>query len=255
MQLSNSTIFVSGGSSGLGKACVERLVQAGANVVIADLNEQEGEALCNALGEATRFVRTDVTSPSDVEQAVKQATDAFGSLHGVVSCAGILGAARVVGRKGPHDLDLFRRVVEVNLIGTFNVLRCAAAAMSQNDPDDEGERGVIVNTSSVAAFEGQIGQAAYAASKGGVASMTLPIARELASSGIRVVAIAPGIFRTPMMDAAPPLVLESLEQQTVFPKRLGEPADFAALVQHVFENPMLNGETIRLDGAVRMGLK
>lgn len=255
MQLSSSTVFVSGGSSGLGKACVERLVRAGANVVIADLNEQEGNSICGALGEATRFVRTDVTSPSDVEQAVKLAIDTFGSVHGVVSCAGILGAARVVGRQGPHDLDLFRRVVEVNLIGTFNILRCAAEAMSQNDPDDEGERGVIVNTSSVAAFEGQIGQAAYAASKGGVASMTLPIARELASSGIRVVAIAPGIFRTPMMDAAPPVVLESLEQQTVFPKRLGEPADFAALVQHIFENAMLNGETIRLDGAVRMGPK
>lgn len=255
MQLSNSTILITGGSSGLGRGCAERLVQAGANVVIADLNEQQGMTLCETLGESSRFVKTDVTSEDDAQNAVQQAIDSFGPLRGVVSCAGILGAARVAGRRGPHDLELFRRVVEVNLIGTFNVLRFAAAAMTENDPDEEGERGAIINTSSVAAFEGQIGQAAYAASKGGVASMTLPVARELADFGIRVVAIAPGVFRTPMMEAAPPQVLESLKEQAVFPKRLGEPADFAALVQHVLENPMLNGQIIRLDGAVRMGPK
>lgn len=252
MQLATSTILVTGGSSGLGKACVERLVSLGANVVIADVDEPEGTAVCERLGEKTRFVLTDVTAPDDAQGAVNEAITAFGSLGGVVSCAGILGAARVLGRKGPHDLELFRRVVEVNLIGTFNILRCAAAAITENEPDDEGERGVIINTSSVAAFEGQIGQAAYSASKGGVASLTLPVARELAGGGIRVVAIAPGVFRTPMMEAAPPQVIESLKEQMVFPKRLGEPSDFAALVHHIFENPMINGEVIRLDGAMRM---
>lgn len=255
MRLLNSTVLVTGGSSGLGKACCERLVRAGGNVVIADVNEREGESVSEALGETARFVSTNITSVDDAQSTVCQAIDAFGSLDGLINCAGVLGAARVVGRKGPHDLELFRRVVEVNLVGTFNMLRYAASAMTENEPDDEGERGVIINTSSVAAFEGQIGQAAYSASKGGVASMTLPIARELAESGIRVVAIAPGIFRTPMMEAAPPQVVESLEEQTVFPKRLGEPDDFASLVQHIFENPMINGEVIRLDGAMRMGPK
>lgn len=253
MQLDETTVLVTGGSSGLGRGCVEAFCSAGARVVVADLNRDDGEQLAESLGDRADFYETDVTSAGDVEHVVRHAIEKFGPLRGVVNCAGILGAARVVGRNGPHDLDLFRRVVEVNLVGTFNVVRLTAAAMSNNPPDEDDERGVIVNTSSVAAYEGQIGQAAYSATKGGVASMTLPVARELARYGIRVVAVAPGVFRTPMMQAAPPQVLDSLQDQTVFPKRLGQPADFASLARHIFENRMLNGEVIRLDGAIRMG--
>lgn len=255
MQLDDATVLVTGGSSGLGRGCVEAFYSAGARVVIADLNRDDGEQLAESLGDRADFRETDVTSASDVERVVRHAVGKFGALRGVVNCAGILGAARVVGRDGPHDLELFRRVVEVNLIGTFNVVRLTAAAMSNNEPDEDGERGVIVNTSSVAAYDGQIGQAAYSATKGGVASMTLPVARELARYGIRVMAVAPGVFRTPMIRAAPQQVLDSLQDQTVFPKRLGEPADFARLARHIFENGMLNGEVIRLDGAMRMGPK
>lgn len=222
--------------------------------MIGDVNPA-GEALATELGADVCFCHTDVTSPDDAARAIEMARSRFGSLRGVVNCAGILGASRVVTREGPHDLDLFARVVAVNLIGTFNVIRLAAEAMSGNPVTEGGERGVIVNTASVSAFEGQIGQAAYSASKGGVASMTLPIARELGRFGIRVVAIAPGVFMTPMMQAAPPAVLESLQAQTVFPERLGDPAEFAALVAHVVENPMLNGSVIRLDGAMRMRAK
>ncbi len=259
MEISGNLFIVTGGASGLGAACAGRLAEHGAKVIVADLNDVSTSDVSTNDGACansnSEFIRTDVTDPGSVAALMQSAVDRFGPLRGVINCAGILGASRVVGRKGPHDLDLFSRVIQVNLIGTFNVIRLAAAAMSENSPLADDERGVIVNTSSVAAFEGQIGQAAYSASKGGVASMTLPIARELAQFGIRVVAIAPGVFLTPMMQATSEQVVQSLEQQTLFPKRLGHPAEFAMLVQQVIENPMINGTTLRLDGAVRMGVK
>jgi NAD(P)-dependent dehydrogenase (short-subunit alcohol dehydrogenase family) len=252
MDVAGHTFLITGGGSGLGAACAVDLHQAGARLMLADVNERAGNAVAAALNGA-EFQRTDVTRAEDVLRTIERAISRFGALHGVVQCAGILAAARVSGRDGPHDLELFRRVIEVNLVGCFNVLRLAADHMKANVPGADGERGVIVNTASVAAFEGQIGQAAYAASKGGVASLTLPAARELASDGIRVVAIAPGVFGTPMIDAAPQKVQDALRQQTIFPQRLGQPCEFAALVRHVVENPMLNGATLRLDGAMRMG--
>ncbi len=255
MQIQGRTFLVTGGGSGLGAATARMLVRAGAKVVVADVNPQPGEALVAELGTAALFARTDVTDEAAVTQAIEQGTRKFGPLSGVVQCAGILGAGRVVGKTGPHELALFKRVIEVNLIGTFNVLRLVAAAMSGNPPDEEGERGVIVNTASVAAFDGQIGQAAYSASKGGVASLTLPVARELARFGIRVVAIAPGVFETPMMAALPPEAQKSLGAQVPFPPRLGRPAEYALLVRQIIENPMLNGTTLRLDGALRMAAK
>jgi NAD(P)-dependent dehydrogenase (short-subunit alcohol dehydrogenase family) len=224
-------------------------------VIIADLNLAAGQAMAAELGATARFAVVDVASEGDVQQAVKLAGDEFGGLHVAINCAGILGAARIVGRDGPHDLALFERVVRVNLIGTFNVLRWAAAAMSENSPGADGERGVIINTASVAAWEGQIGQAAYAASKGGVAALTLPAARELARHGVRVVAIAPGVFETPMMGDAADEIQQSLAAQIPFPSRFGKPDEFASLAQHVIENRMLNGCALRLDGALRMGSK
>jgi NAD(P)-dependent dehydrogenase (short-subunit alcohol dehydrogenase family) len=255
MQPAHHSFVITGGASGLGAGTARRLAAAGANVVIADLNAAAGEALAKELGEQAVFVATDVTSADSAQAAVDAAIKRFGALHGLVSCAGILGAARIVGREGPHDLGLFQKVIQVNLIGTFNMLRLAAAAMTLNPPYAEGERGIIVNTASVAAFEGQIGQAAYAASKGGVASLTLPAARELSRFGIRVVTIAPGIFDTAMMAAAPDAVRTSLAEQSAFPPRFGRPDEFAQLVQQIIENPMLNGSVIRLDGAVRMAAK
>ena len=252
MQAANSTFIVTGGASGLGAGAARRLVAAGASVMIADLNASAGEALANELGPKATFVATDVTSEDSAKAAIGTAVKQFGALNGLVNCAGILGASRIVGRDGPHDLALFQRVIQVNLVGTFNMLRLAAASMSSNPPDAEGERGVIINTASVAAFEGQIGQAAYAASKGGVASLTLPAARELARFGIRVVTIAPGIFDTPLLGTLPEPVRQSLAKQVPFPQRLGRPSEFAALACHIIENAMLNGETIRLDGAIRM---
>jgi NAD(P)-dependent dehydrogenase (short-subunit alcohol dehydrogenase family) len=224
-------------------------------VVVADLNAAAGQALANALGERAVFVVTDVTAEASARAAIDAATSRFGELRGLVNCAGILGAARIIGRDGPHDLALFERVIRVNLCGTFNMLRLAAAAMAGNEPGEDGERGVIINTASVAAYEGQIGQAAYAASKGGVVSLTLPAARELARLGIRVVAIAPGVFETAMMEAAPAAVRQSLAAQAAFPVRFGRPEEFAQLVQQIVENRMLNGCVIRLDGALRMGAK
>lgn len=230
-------------------------------MVIADVNEAVGAALAAELdGQGGRahqrgrahFVHTDVTSEESVQAAVETAVQAFGGLHGVVNCAGVAIAERVVGRQGPHSLDSFARVIQVNLVGTFNVIRLAAAVMSQNEPAGSGERGVIINTASVAAFDGQIGQAAYAASKGGVVGMTLPIARELARAGIRVMTIAPGIFDTPMLAGLPEAARQSLSQQVPFPSRLGNPDEYAALALHIIENEMLNGEIIRLDGALRM---
>jgi NAD(P)-dependent dehydrogenase (short-subunit alcohol dehydrogenase family) len=228
------------------------LVGAGARVVLAEINPAAGEAVAAELGPAARFVRTDVGDEASVQAAVDVAVGELGGLHGAVNCAGLGIAERVAGRGGPHSLELFERVIRVNLTGTFNVIRLAAAAMQGNEPGPGGERGVIVNTASVAAYDGQIGQAAYAASKGGVVGMTLPIARELARFGIRVMSIAPGIFDTPMLAGLPEAARESLGQQVPFPPRLGRPPEYAALVRHIIENQMLNGEVIRLDGAIRM---
>jgi NAD(P)-dependent dehydrogenase (short-subunit alcohol dehydrogenase family) len=250
MQVSGNVALVTGAASGLGRATAEELADAGAAVVICDLPSSDGAALASELGDRVTFVPTDVTSADDVEHAVAVATR-LGPLRVAVSCAGVAAAQRVVSKDGAAALEPFARVVEVNLIGTFNLVRVAAAAMSALEPDGE-ERGVIVNTASVAAFDGQIGQAAYAASKGGVVSMTLPVARELAGRRIRVMTIAPGIFETPMLAGLPPDIRESLGKQVPHPSRLGRPAEFAALVRHIVENPMLNGETIRLDGAIRM---
>jgi NAD(P)-dependent dehydrogenase (short-subunit alcohol dehydrogenase family) len=211
-----------------------------------------GEAVAAELGQSARFVKTDVTAEESVQNAVNAALETFGNLHGAINCAGIAIAERVLGKSGPHDLARFSQVIQVNLIGTFNVIRLTAAAMSQNEPALSGERGVIVNTASVAAFDGQIGQAAYSASKGGIVGMTLPLAREFARYGIRVMTIAPGIFNTPMLAGLPEAAQQSLAQQVPFPSRLGRPSEYAALVKHIVENEMLNGEVIRLDGAIRM---
>lgn len=254
MQLKGSTFIVTGGSSGLGAATVRRFHAAGARVVIADVNVEAGQQLAAELGANTVFCKADVTSEADAQAAVDAASK-LGALNGLVNCAGIGGAERTVGKKGPHRLDLFTRVVQVNLIGTFNMIRLAAAAMSAGTPNSAGERGVIVNTASVAAYDGQIGQAAYSASKGGIVGMTLPIARDLSSVGIRICTIAPGLFHTPMMAALPPEAQESLGRSVPFPPRLGRPDEYAALAQHIVENEMLNGETIRLDGALRMAPK
>ncbi len=253
MQVQGHTFIVTGGSSGLGAGTAERLVAQGANVVIADVNTEAGQAKAAELGGNAIFVQTDVSSADSAQACIDTAVDTFGALHGVVNCAGILIARKTVGRQGAHDLESFARVVNVNLVGTFNMIRLAAAAMSGNEPNEEGERGVLINTASVAAFDGQIGQAAYSASKGGVVGMTLPIARDLSREGIRCMTIAPGIFETPMVAGMPDEVQESLIAQIPFPKRLGKPSDYAFLAQHIIENVKLNGEVIRLDGGVRMG--
>jgi NAD(P)-dependent dehydrogenase (short-subunit alcohol dehydrogenase family) len=230
------------------------LVESGASVLIADLNESSGQRLANELGPRARFALVDVTDESSVQKGLALAEE-LGTLRGAVNAAGVLLAEKVLGKNGPHALDAFMRVIRVNLGGTFNVIRLASAAMSATEPTPGGERGVIVNTASVAAFDGQIGQAAYSASKGAVVSLTLPVARELARYGIRVMAIAPGIFDTPMMASLPDAARDSLGKQVPFPPRLGRPAEYAALVKHIIENEMLNGEVIRLDGAIRMAAK
>jgi len=252
MQLNGSTFIVSGGSSGLGAATVRRFHAAGARVLIADLNLELGQQLEGELGSGCAFCKTNVTSEVEAQAAVESARERFGAVHGLVNCAGIGPAERVNGKKGPHRLESFAQVIQVNLIGAFNMIRLAVAAMTGNEPNGAGERGVIVNTASVAVWDGQIGQAAYAASKGGVVAMTLPIARELASFGIRVCTIAPGIFQTPMLAGLPAEVQESLGKSVPFPSRLGRPDEYAALAQHIVENEMLNGESLRLDGALRM---
>lgn len=253
MQVKGKGVLVAGGASGLGEATARALATAGASVVIADLNAAKGEALAAEIGAGARFVEADVTDEAAVSAAVERAA-ATGEdgLRVSVCCAGIGWAERVAHKGGPHNLELFSNVVKVNLIGTFNVLRIAAAAMSENEPDAEGERGVCINTASIAAFDGQIGQIAYSASKGGIVSMTLPAARDMASRGVRVVTIAPGLFDTPLLAALPEEAREALGAGIPFPPRLGRPAEYAQLVEQIAANPMLNGETIRLDGALRM---
>ncbi len=255
MQIENSVFLISGAGSGLGEATARMIVAAGGRVVIADVNREGGEALAAELGANARFAHTDVSNEASAQGAVDLALGQFGALHGLVNCAGIAPAEKVVGRDGPHRLESFATVIRINLLGTFNMLRLAAVAMGQNEPDATGERGMIINTASVAAFEGQSGQAAYAASKGGVVAMTLPIARELSRSGIRVNSIAPGVMETPMIAAMTAEVQESLGKMIPFPARPGKPSEFAALVRHIAENSYINGEVIRLDGAFRMGIK
>jgi NAD(P)-dependent dehydrogenase (short-subunit alcohol dehydrogenase family) len=252
MQIAGSVALVTGGASGLGEATVRTILEAGGRAVILDRPNSNGEALARELGDAAAFAPADVTSEPDVQAAVAKAVERFGTVHIAVNCAGVGTAMRTVTREGPMPLAMFRLCIEVNLIGTFNVIRLAAAQMVKNTPNADGERGVVVNTASVAAFDGQIGQAAYSASKGGVVGMTLPIARDLASMGIRVVTIAPGTFDTPMLGMMPESQRQILAAQIPFPSRLGQPREFAALARHIVENAMLNGETIRLDGALRM---
>ena len=249
MQIRGNVFLITGGASGLGAASARLIATGGGKVVIADLNEDVGNALATELGGA--FVKCNVASEEDGERAVAAAT-ALGTLRGLVNCAGIAPAVKTVGKDGPHPLDAFSKTISVNLIGTFNMIRLAAAAIAQTPPSEGGERGVIVNTASVAAYDGQIGQAAYAASKGGVVAMTLPIARDLSRSGIRVMTIAPGLFETPMLLGMPKEVQDALGAMVPFPPRLGKPEEYAMLVKQIVENPMLNGEVIRLDGAIRM---
>ena len=253
MQIRNSIFLVTGGASGLGAATARMAAENGGKVVIADMQADAGEKLAKEIG--ARFVKTDVTSEADARAAVALAQEQFGGLHVLVNCAGIAIAERTIGKEAPHDLQRFIRVINVNLIGTFNMIRLAADAMAKAGPNASGERGVIVNTASVAAFDGQIGQAAYSASKGGVVGMTLPIARDLSRNGIRVCTIAPGIFETPMLMGLPKEAQESLGKQVPFPSRLGRPSEYAQLVKAIVEIEMLNAETIRLDGAIRMAPK
>lgn len=253
MQIDGITAFVTGGASGLGEATARALVERGARVAIYDLPRSKGAELEKALGERARFLPGDVTDEAQVEAALDEAVGAFGPLRAVINCAGIGSASRTVGKDGkPFPLDVFRRTIEVNLVGSFNVLRLGAARMVENEPDANGERGAIVNTASIAAFDGQIGQAAYSASKGGIVGLTLPVARDLANVGIRVCTIAPGLFKTPLLMGLPEPALEALGKSIPFPSRLGEPSEYALLACHILENPMLNGEVIRLDGALRM---
>src|SRR3984885_1498705 len=252
MKLAETRAVVSGGASGLGLAAAARIVAGGGRGVLLDINQAQGAAALSVLGARAAFVATDVTREAEVDAAVEQARARMGGISAAINCAGIGTAARFVGKQGAMPAELFRKLIEVNLVGTALVCKSAAVAMQHNAPLSDGERGVIVMTASVAAFDGQVGQVAYAASKGGIVAMTLPMARELASSGIRVVTVAPGLFATPMMKGLPQEAQDSLGKQTPFPPRLGEPDEFAALVGQIVENTMLNGETIRLDGAIRM---
>jgi NAD(P)-dependent dehydrogenase (short-subunit alcohol dehydrogenase family) len=254
VDVTGKTALITGGASGLGHATATSLAEAGANVVLVDLPSSDGTARAGELGDAAVFAPADVTDADQVTDAIALATERFGGLHIAVNCAGVAPAQRTVGRQGPHDLDVFARTVQVNLIGTFNVLRLAAAQMGSQDPDGE-ERGVVVNTASIAAFDGQIGQAAYAASKGGIVALTLPAARDLARQLIRVVTIAPGTFDTPMLAGLPSEARDALAEDIPHPHRLGQPSDFGLLVRQIVENPYLNGEVIRLDGALRMKLR
>ncbi|WP_373893524.1 3-hydroxyacyl-CoA dehydrogenase [Virgibacillus sp. CBA3643] len=252
MNLENHVIVVTGGASGLGEATVRNAISKGTKVIILDMAEEKGERLVEELGEVAYFIKTDVTEASSVQMALDQAVNTFGSIHAVVNCAGVAIAEKTYGKKGAHELASFSKVVQVNLIGTFNVIRLAAEKIASNEPNEDNERGVIINTASVAAYEGQIGQVAYSASKGGIVGMTLPIARDLSTYGIRVMTIAPGLFETPLFEALPEKAKKALGEMTPFPPRLGYPGEYARLTQSIIENPMLNGETIRLDGAIRM---
>ncbi len=252
MNIQNKTFIITGGASGLGLATTQMIVEKGGNAIILDINEEAGKSVES---DKILFVKTDVSNEEQVQNAIDLALKNFGALDGICNCAGVGPAQRVVGKSGPHSLDFFSKVININLIGTFNVIRLATNVMQNNEPNEAGERGIIINTASVAAFDGQIGQAAYSASKGGVVSMTLPIARELARMGIRVMTIAPGIFETPLLSSMPPDVQDSLGKQVPFPSRLGRPSEYANLVKHIIENQMLNGEVIRLDGAIRMNSK
>ncbi|WJM95941.1 SDR family NAD(P)-dependent oxidoreductase [Pseudomonas defluvii] len=255
MHIANKNFIVSGAASGLGAATAEMLIEAGAQVMLVDLNAEAVAAKAQALGPKARYAVADISQEVAAKDAVDAAVEAFGSLHGLVNCAGVVGAEKILGKQGPHGLDSFSRVININLVGSFNLLRLVAAAMAETEAGAEGERGVIINTASIAAYDGQIGQAAYAASKGAIASLTLPAARELARFGIRVMTIAPGIFETPMMAGMPQEVRDSLAAGVPYPPRLGRPQEYAALARHIIENSMLNGEVIRLDGALRMAAK
>ena len=252
MNTKDVVAVVTGGASGLGEASITELVKKGARVVIVDIDSDKGEKLATNIGAGAIFVKTDVTSEADVRQAIQKAVDTFGKINVVINCAGIVNPGKLIGRKGPLPLESFNKVLQLNLVGTLNVIRLAVEQMMNNTPDEEGERGVIINCASIAAFEGQIGQAAYSASKAGIVGMTLPIAREVADYGIRVMAIAPGIFETPMMAGLPPAVKEDMAKTVPFPRRLGKPIEFAKLALHIIDNIMLNGCCIRLDGALRM---
>ena len=255
MDTKDIVAVVTGGASGLGEACVRVLVKDGAKVSILDFDEERGKEVASDVGDAVIFCSTDITDEKSVKDAVDKTMKSFGAIHVVINCAGVGTPAKVLGKEGPISMDHFNRVVQINLMGTMNVIRLAAEKMVENTPNEDGEKGVIINTASAAAFEGQIGQAAYSASKAGVVGMTLPIAREFADYGIRVVTIAPGLFKTPMLSGLPEDVRESLGKMIPFPKRLGKPIEFAMLAQHIIENPMLNGGVIRLDGAIRMAAK
>lgn len=252
MKVDGATFLVTGASSGLGAATARMAVEAGANVVLADIGEEGGSGLAEQLGSKAKFVRCDVSDEASARAAVQAAIGCFGRLDALVNCAGIAPAEKTLGKEGPHRLESFMRTIQINLVGTFNMIRLAAEAMSKNSAGDGGTRGVIVNTASVAAFDGQMGQVAYAASKGGIVAMTLPIARDLARNGIRVMTIAPGIMETPMLAGMPPEVQQALGAMVPFPPRLGRPEEFASLVRHIVENDYLNGEVIRMDGAIRM---
>lgn len=252
MRISDCSAVVTGGASGLGEATVRNIVAKGGRAAILDVQEERGRKLAEELGPAAIFAKTDVTSEESVEEALDSAVKAFGSINAAVNCAGIVNPGKVLGKNGPLPLGQYELVIRVNLVGTFNVLRLASKRMTSNAPNEDGERGVIVNTASVAAYEGQIGQAAYASSKAAIVGLSLPVARELADAGIRVMAIAPGLFETPMFDSLPPAARDALAQMTPFPRRLGRPAEYARLVESILEIPMLNGSTIRLDGAIRM---
>jgi len=255
MEIRDSVAVVTGGASGLGEACVRTFLGGGGKVSILDFAEERGQKVASELGDAALFCLTDITKEEDVQAAIDKTVEAFGAIHIAVNCAGVGIPGKVLGKEGPMSMAHFNKVVQINLMGTMNVVRLAAEKMVKNEGNDDGEKGVVINVASVAAFDGQIGQAAYSASKAGVAGMTLPIAREFAEYGIRIMTIAPGIFRTPMLEGLPENVQEALGKMVPFPKRLGEPSEFAALARHIVENPMLNGEVIRFDGALRMAAK
>jgi len=252
MDIREVVALVTGGASGLGEASVTELLRKGANAVIVDVDAEKGEKLAATIGANAIFIKTDVSSEADVRQAIQKTVDAFGKINVVINCAGVVNPGKLIGRKGPLSLEAFNKVLQINLAGTFNVIRLAVEQMMKNIPGEEGEKGVIINSASIAAFEGQIGQVAYSASKAGIVGMTLPIAREIADYGIRIVTIAPGIFDTPMMAGLPPAVKEDMANTVPFPKRLGNPSEFAQMALHIIENIMLNGCCIRLDGALRM---